>query len=339
MLKIFEKMKKLLFGSLLATAMFQLHAQPVGKTDVVALMNEIPAAPQSLNDAFQRAYPAGTTPPETMAWYKTATEKMEKAALEIQNLTADFYRKYPTGIRPVAQPVATASPQQHASMDAATSELAQKMLSDPAFAQKFMAMSEKEQHAYIAGVMADKGIKPAQGTPNVNTTPVAGTDVEWGTLCSDYSMAAMDMSRWEAQAALESKYQARHDEVNAWADQAIDKLPMISFGEYGHDHDPEQVKAIRKQALEKHREVAEAMLKEASGFFAKYRQQAAQRLFPLNDALKSARYGANYDFGVFYPTVISTQTMMVSELDVLLKNEVKVIEECARWEYEWRNFK
>lgn len=332
-------MKKMIFGSFFAIAISQVLAQPVGKTDIVALLNEIPAAPLTLADAFQRAYAPGATHPDAMAWYKTWTNKMEQAALETQSLTADFYRKYPTGVRPTARPVATASPQHQASMDAATSELAQKMLSDPAFAQKFMAMSEKEQHAYIAGVMADKGIKPVQGTPNVNTAPVPGTDIEWATLCSDYSTAAMEMTRWEAQAALESKYQTKHDEVNAWATAAIDKLPMISFGEYGHDHDPEQVKAIQKQALQKHREVAEAMLKEASAFFAKYRQQAAQRLSPLADALKSVQYGANYDFGVFYPTVISTQTMMISELDVLLKNEVKIIEECAHWEYDWRNFK
>lgn len=332
-------MKKLIFGSLFAIAIFQLQAQPVGKTDIVALMNEIPTTPLTLADAYQRTYPAGTTHPETINWYKTWTTKMEKAALETQNLTADFYRKYPTGVRPVAKPVNTASPQQQASMDAATSELAQKMLSDPAFAQKFMAMSEKEQHAYIAGIMADKGIKPVQGTPNVNMAPVAGTDIEWGALCSDYSMAAMGLSRWEAQNAMEMKYRARHDEVDTWATQAIDKLPMISFGEYGHDHDPEKVKAIRKEAFQKHREVAEAMLKEASGFFATYRQEAAQRLSPLNDALKGVRYGANYDFGVNYPTVISIQTMMISELDALIKNEVTIIEECARWEYEWRNFK
>ena len=247
--------------------------------------------------------------------------------------------KYPTGVRPVAQPVSTASPQQHVAMDAATSELAQKMLNDPAFAQKFMQMSEQEQHAYIAKLLADKGIKPVNGTPNVNTAPIPGTDIEWGTFCSDYTMAAMDMSRWDTQNALQQKYQAQHDEVQVWASAEIKKLPMISFGEYGHDHDPEQVKAIQKQALVKHRDVAEAMLKEAAPMFAQFRQAAQQRISPLNEAINGVNYGATYDFGLNYTTVLGAQAMMLGELDALLKNEVNIIEECARWEYELRNFK
>ncbi len=333
-------MKKLIVSNLLAIAMLQIaSAQPVAKTDIAALLNELPAPPTTTADAYQRAYPAGTAHPDAIQFYKTWTSKVERAGLENQSLQKEFYMKYPTGVRPVAKPVNTASPQQHAAMDAATSELAQKMLNDPAFAQKFMQMSEQEQHAYIAKLLADKGIKPANGTPNVNTAPIPGTDIEWGTFCSDYSMAAMDMSRWEAQTALQQKYQAKHDEVQVWASAEIKKLPMISFGEYGHDHDPEQVKAIQKQALVKHRDVAEAMLKEAAPMFAHFRQQAQQRIAPLNDALKGVNYGVSYDFGVNYTTVLGAQAMMLGELDALLKNEVNIIEECARWEYELRNFK
>lgn len=333
-------MKKLIFSNLIAIALLQIiSAQPVGKTDVVALLNDMPAPPLTIADAFQRAYSAGATNPDAIRYYKTWAGKIERAGLENQSLQKEFYMKYPTGVRPVAQPVSTASPQQHAAMDAATSELAQKMLSDPAFAQKFMQMSEQEQHAYIANLLADKGIKPVNGTPNVNTAPIAGTDIEWGTLLSDYSAGAMDISRWEVQTALQQKYQAKHDEVNAWAEAEIKKLPMISYGEYGHDHDPEQVKAVRKQALVKHREVAEAMLQEAIPMFNQFRQVAQQRITPLNDAIKGVNYGATYDFGVNYPTVLGAQSMMLGDLDALLKNEVNIINEVARWEYDLRNFK
>jgi len=333
-------MKKLIFSNLFAIAMLQItSAQPVSKTDAVALLNEMPAPPTTIADAYQRAYPNGATNPNAIQHYKTWTSKAERASLEAQSLTADFYRKYPTGVRPVAQPVSTASPQQHAAMNAATSELTQKMLSDPAFAQKFMQMSEQEQHAYMAKLLAEKGIKPVSGTPNVNTSPVAGTDIEWGTFCSDYTMAAMDMSRYETHAALQQKYEVKHDEVREWAGAEIKKLPLIEMGEYGRDHDPEQVKAINKQALVKHRDVAEQMLKEAAPMFAQFRQAAQQRITPLNDALKGVNYGATYDFGVNYTAVLGAQSMMFGDLDALLKTEVDTINECARWEYELRNFK
>jgi hypothetical protein len=333
-------MKKLIFSNLFAIIFLQISsAQPVGKTDVVSLLNEMPTPPTTIADAYQRAYTADATNPDAIQYYKTWTGKVERAGLENQSLQKEFYMKYPTGVRPVAQPVSTASPQQHAAMDAATAELAQKMLNDPAFAQKFMQMSEQEQHAYIAKLLADKGIKPVNGTPNVNTTPVAGTDIGWGAFCSDYSMAAMDMSRWDAQTALQQKYDAKHEEIRDWTEAEIKKLPMISFGEYGHDHDPEQVKAIQKQALVKHRDVAEAMLQEAATMFVQFRQAAQQRITPLNDAIKGVNYGANYDFGQNYATVLGAQSMMIGDLDALLKNEINIINECARWEYDLRNFK
>lgn len=334
-------MKKLIFSNLFAFALFQIAAQPVAQTDVVALLNELPASPVTLSDAYQRACSNDPASPDYAGYYQTWKNKVEKAGQENQSLQADYYRKYPTGVRPQAQPVAASrvTPQQQSSMDAATSELAQKMLTDPAFAQKFSQMSEKEQHAYIANLLAEKGLKPVNGTPNVQNAPVPGTDVDWMELCNAHTQAALDMSRWEKQTALQEKYRALHDEANAWTEAEIKKLPMISYGEYGHDHDPEQVKAVRKKGLTKHRDIAEAMLKEAAPMFAQFRQESLLRMTPLNDALKKVNYGAAYDFGMFYTNVIGTQAMMLGEIHNTLTNEAAIVNECARWEYELRNFK
>lgn len=334
-------MKKLIFSNLFAIALLQISAQSVVKTDVVALLGELAAPPLTTADAYQRVYPAGATSPNTDTYYQTWMDKVNKAALENQAIQKDFYMKYPTGVRPQVKPVAASrvTPQQQSSMDAATSELAQKMLSDPEFAKKFSQMSEKEQHAYIANLLAEKGLKPVSGAPNVENAPVPGTDVEWIELCNHFTLPALDMSRWEVQTALQQKYQARHDEVNAWAEAEIKKLPTFVYGEYGRDHDPEQVKAVRKQALVQHRDVAEAMLKEAAPMFAQFRKQLQERMVPLNDALKKVNYGAAYDFGINYTTVLSAQAMMFGELQNTLTNEATIFSECAHWEYELRNFK
>ncbi len=336
-------MKHLIFNHFiiasLLLAVVPAAAQPLSATDAVAMLNELPAPPTTLEEAFQQAYPNNTSRPDAKPHYKRWFDKIEKTGLENRQLQMQFYQKNPTDLRPVAQPVSQVTPQQQNSMNAATSELAQKMLTDPAFAQKFSKMSEQEQHAYIAGLLAEKGLKPVNGTPNVNTAPVPGTDVEWATLCTEYMQTATDISRWEKQTALQQQYENKHQEVRDWAEAAIKKLPMYSFGEYGHDHDPEQLKSVQKEALSRHRDVAAAMWLELRLMLQAFRQEAAQRVTPLNDALKQVGFGARYDFGIHYTTVLGAQSMMIQEAHALLSNEITMIEEVARWEYEWRNFK
>lgn len=329
---------------LLATALLALAAapavgQPVAKADAVALLNALPAPPTTLADAYQRAYPNDATRPDAKPYYQTALDQLHRVQLEAQNLLLQFYQQHPTGMPTMPQqPKNRVSEQDKAAMNAATSEFAQKMMADPAFAQQFARMSESEQQTYIAKLLADKGLKPVNGVPNTNDAPMPGTDMDWLAPCNAYTESAFAMNRWEKQAALQQAYSARHDAVNAWTEAEIKKLPMISMGEYGHDHDPEQVKAIRKQGLDKHRTVADAMMKEAAVMFAEFRQQAQTRSTPLNDALKKVHYGEGYSFGLQYTFVLQAQTMMLSDLEAILTNEISVIEEVARWEQEYQNF-
>ena len=326
----------LLSTFLLTLAAAPAIGQPVVKASANALLNELPAPPTTLADAYQRAYPHADAKP----YYQTATDNLNQAQREGQNLLLQFYQKYPTGVPPTPQqPANRVSARDKSAMDAATSELAQKMLADKAFAQQFAKMSEVEQHTYIAKLLADKGLKPAQGTRDPNAAaPMPGSDMEWGEICSVYSQSALDMARWEKQTVLQQKFALQHDAVNAWAEAEIQKLPMISMGEYGHDHDPDKVKAIQKQGLDKHRKVADAMMKEAAAMFAEFRQDARARCTPLNDALQKVGYGAAYNFGLNYTLVLQTQAIMFSDIQTLLTNEMSIIEEVARWEQDYRSF-
>ena len=328
-------MKSLIFNLFLTAMLLAVNpaaAQPLSATDAVALLNELPTPPATLEEAFQQACPNGATRPDAKPYYQRWLDKIEKAGVENQQLQMQFYQKHPMGVRPAAQPVSRVTPQQQSAMDAATSELAQKMLKDPAFAQQFSQMSEKEQHAYIASLLAEKGIKPASGTPNVNSAPIPGTDVEWAVLCTDYMQTAVDISRWEKQIALQQRYENKHQELRDWTEAAIKKLPLYSFGEYGHDHDPEQVKAVQKEAFAKHRDLAAAMWQELLPMLQGFRREAKQRITPLNDALKKVHFGAGYDFGIHYTTVLSAQSMMIQEANALLNNEIEMINEIVKWE-------
>lgn len=311
-------------------------AQPIVSVDAVALLNEMPQPVGTLTEAYARVFPKDSERPNTLAFYQTWTQKLENYIQQSQNISASFYRQNPMGYNTAAaQPVTNnVSPTQKTAMDNATREMAQKMLSDPAFAQKFAQMSEAEQHAYIAQQLSKNGIKPVTGAPNTKVGAPAGMDIDWMGMTTTLMQSMADMSMTEAQGAVQERYTQKHEEVQKWADAEIKKLPMIAMGEYGRDHDPAKVKAIQLQARNKHAEVANAMLKEMLPLFVQFRKTFSDKISALNAAFKQVEYGKAYNFGLFYNQVLQVQAVMLTEQHSLLSNEIAVMEECARWERE-----
>lgn len=332
--------KKSFFALFLLLSFVHLSmAQAIVTVDAVALLNELPQPCSTVADAYLRVYPKGGDHPNTQTFYQNWTQKLEGYVKQSQEISAHFYRQNPTGYQAVAtQPVTNkVNPAQQAAMDKATSELAQKMLSDPAFAQKFAKMSEAEQHAYIAEQLSKNGLKPATGTPNQPSSAPAGMDKDWMGMTNAMITSLTDMSMTQAQSDLQMRYADKHDQVNKWAEAEIKKLPWIVFGEYGKDHDPEKVKAIQQQARVKHADLANAMLKEMQPLFQQFRKTFSERISALNAAFKEVGYGKSYNFGLFYNQVLQAQILMLSGQHSLMTNEVAVMEECARWEWERRN--
>ena len=311
-------------------------AQPIVAVDAIALLNDLQQPCSTLTEAYARVYPRDSDRPNTLAFYQTWTQKLEGYVQQSQTISANFYRQNPMGYSTTStQPVANnVSPAQKAAMETATREMAQKMLSDPAFAQKFAQMSEAEQHAYIAQQLSKNGINPVAGTPNSKVTAPAGLDVDWAGMCSTLMQSALDMSMTEAQVAVQERYTQKHEEVQKWADAEIKKLPLIAMGEYGRDRDATKVKAIEQQARNKHAEVAQAMLKEMLPLLAQFRKTFSDKISSLNTAFKQVEYGKTYNFGLFYNQVLQAQAFMLTGQHSLLSNEIAVMEECARWERE-----
>lgn len=311
-------------------------AQAIVNVDAVALLNELPQPVGTLTEAYARVYPKDSERPNTLTFYQTWTQKLENYIQQSQNISANFYRQNPMGYNTAAaHPVTNnVSPAQKAAMDNATSEMAQKMLSDPAFAQKFAQMSEAEQQAYIAQQLSKNGIKPAVGIPNGKVAAPAGMDVDWMGMTTTLMQSMVDMSMTETQSAVQERYAQKHEEVQKWADAEIKKLPLITMGEYGRDHDPAKVKAIQQQARNKHAEVASSMLKEMLPLLVQFRKAFSEKISALNTAFKQVEYGKAYNFGLFYNQVLQAQAFMLTGQHSLLSNEIAVLEECARWERE-----
>ncbi len=342
MLIIQDIMKKITLLSLLACLFFcpKNHAQNLVQVDAVAFLNQLSAPSTQLAEAHQRIYPVKGQGVNPQPFYQKWTSQLEVHVQAIQKLNASFYQQNPLGYAPTAStnlsPKANAA--QEKEIHAASASLAQKMLSDPAFAQKIANMSESEQHAFIAKELANQGLKPAQGTPNMPSNAPAGMDRNWAEICTNVSQTLSDLTWMEAQEAIESRYENKHAAVQTWADEAIKKLPLIQQGEYGRDHDPAKVKVIQKEALVKHRELAQAMLSEMNPLLLSFRKQYQEKVSALNEAIKRVNFGQNYNFGIFYTQVLQAQGMMLMAQENLMKNEVTVLEKLAYWEDQLVHF-
>ncbi len=334
-------MKKQIIGGLAALVLLiaRLGAQPVSKTDIVALLDELAGPPASVEQAFERSYPGADDMADIKAFYSPWIAKLEQANNELETASRNFYTQNPMGAPQPARQNSRVSPEQRSAMDVATAELMQKMTSDPAFAQKFAAMSEAEQQAYITKLLADKGLKPATGQRNTPENLPAGSDVDWFGLSNELTQNAMEVHQWDAYVQFQQKYADEHRAIDEWAGAEIKKLPTFVFGEYGRDHDPEQVKGVKKQAASKHRDLAEQMLKESMELFEQERQRVRTRIMPLNDALKKVSYGENYSFGMHYQLVLGAQMMAFGELNALQQNAADITTEAAKWEDAWRNLR
>lgn len=325
----------ILIHALTVLGMIPAIAQSLIKSDAIALLQSFPSAPTSLAEAWQRACPDGESEPDARLFYQSYWNELERFQLEGQALLEQYYRKNPLGLiaRPAA-PKASDVSQNQQMLDVATAKLAQKMRNDPAFAAQFMQMSEKEQHAYMAALWAEEGLKPASGQAEEKTLPAMAYN--WMELCQEINLAASDMSRWAAQIDLQLEHTQIHDAIERWVEEEIKKLPLISFGEYGRDHDPEQVEAIRRKGMEKHLEATDQYLKDMASVLGQIREQALTRNAPLQTALKAVDYGTSYDFGQHYLLVLQAQLLQISDVQAILQNEINVVDEVVYWEWERR---
>ncbi|HMQ47270.1 MAG TPA: hypothetical protein PKA00_07325 [Saprospiraceae bacterium] len=323
----------ILIHALTVLGMIPAIAQPLIKSDAIALLQSFPSAPISLEDAWQRACPDGKSEPDARLFYQSYLDEMEGYQREGQALMQQFYLQNPLGVtvRP-SVPNHPVSSEDQMNLETATAKLAQKMLNDPAFAAQFMRMSEKEQHAYMASLLADEGLKPASGQAEEKTLP--GMEYNWMELCQEINLAASDMTRWEAQIDLQLKNAQIHDAIELWVETEIKKLPLITFGEYGQDYDPAQVDAVRRKGMEKHLQAADQYMKDMALVLSDIRSRAKLKYVTLNEALQAVDFGHGYDFGQHYLLVLQAQLMMLGEVQTILQNELNVVDEVVYWVWE-----
>jgi hypothetical protein len=309
------------------------HSQPVTDVPAAQLLAELPTLPATPAEAHRRCYPSGTANRVgAEAFYKPWSTRLEKLAAELQQQQVRFYQQYPTGIRPTAPPPNRASAAQQASMNDAMAEFAAKMQSDPAFAQAFAKKSEAEQQAYVQQLLADNGLKPATGTPNmpvVEEEPVNWVDLmttmntEWASFLPAHSISNVIY-----------KAEQQHARISEKLSADIEKVPMIEMGEYGRDHDPELVKALQDKALEQHRQLAGSTLLEGRQALQQLSAKFLQLYAPYHAELQKANFGRDHDFGMYYSQLLGQQLWVLQQLDQIAREAILLTDHVADWEHQ-----
>jgi hypothetical protein len=313
---------------LLSLAFGAATAQPVAPVEVDKLLSSMPALAANPAEALRRTQPDGAK-----AVYQPWRTGLEKIAADIAMQQQDFYTKYPTGVRPVANTPNRVSPQAQSSMDGAMAEFTAKMQSDPAFAQEFMKKTEAEQQAYIQKLLANNGLKPAQAPAGaaMQAQPEA-EPINWVDLISTLN------NEWAAYLPAHSvgnllyKAGQQHDEVARRWNAELEKVPMIEMGEYGRDRDPKQVEALRVKYLAEHRAVAARTLEEGRALLRTNAAKFQQLARPYLTALQGVQYGKSYDFTVFYANILGQQQWMLQQIHQFSEEAIELTNHVAQYE-------
>lgn len=124
----------------------------------------------------------------------------------------------------------------------------QKLVSDPAYAKRFNSMTEEEKQAEMKKYMT---IKPQEGTANrTYTKSQEQQDAEKAVEISQ--LIERTAKRMEAATATYSRMTTStnklidemKDQLGKWMSATTQTIPMVELGEYGHDRDPELMRAL-----------------------------------------------------------------------------------------------
>lgn len=162
---------------------------------------------------------------------------------------------------------------------AGMSALYQKIISDPAYAKQFENMSDAEKEAELRKYMAND--RPATKTPAEMAQYRSQVSQQQSQADRIRNAQEIQMKLLEYQQQLGTVGMAfgsrlqeiaqtgnNHDAISKEYAQRYNAIPMVSLGEYGHDHDPEKVRPLRLAEAKAQLERAQQELKDNTAALA-----------------------------------------------------------------------
>ncbi|MFN7116573.1 MAG: hypothetical protein ACK4TA_07205 [Saprospiraceae bacterium] len=230
--------------------------------------------------------------------------------------------------------------------------LYQKVMSDPAYAARFEKMSDKEKEAELRKYMANDA--PVANTPQ-RQQALAQQQTEQQKVQNSMEinqfLTDMHVKLSNVQMAMETEFAAvttganNHHAIEEAHGKKLKLIPIVELGEYGHDHDPAKVQALRLETLTKHRTQATAELKQYQALLSKLRTQyklitteylafIKQNAHKINGNPEDLYKGTNTELAV-----ASFEMSLLSLATDISKHAEQLTAEVAHWEGEYQRAK
>jgi hypothetical protein len=283
------------------------QSQDVVKVNILEIAGKTPTPPADVKDAYSRTTEVkreGDVTPhrESAPFYKPVKDKLETANQQIGK-----------AIELLSKP----------QMDAAK-EMDQKEMQ-----KKFKSMSKDEQMKMAMDMAKKMGMGPKVMTRE--SDDVMAATQECLTLNQAVATDVQSYQKnYEARQKIDLDRDAKHKEVDNWAEQESKKLPQVNYGEMSGP-EPKAQYALNIKAMNKHLAVENEYLKTIQKEWKTTWEKYNARYSPLQDKLAKIHYGEDAKNPETKRQLLSGQMQMVSAAAELVGLSSKATEGAAYW--------
>jgi len=206
-----------------------------------------------------------------------------------------------------------------------------KKMQDPEFQKKMQTMSEDEKMKMAMEMNQAMGATPGPMKPEPQS--VINCMAEIGKL---NETAAGQMENLSGNAETAAKHdqdlQAKHDDIDAWQDAEIKKLPdQPGGGEGGGGPDPKAEYTVKMSAMKKHLAIVDDELKRIDKTWAEQLANSKKLFDPYEKSLEKTHYGSDAKNQMSKTNLSTGQTLLIGSISSLISESQKAYQDAADW--------
>lgn len=303
-------MKNIALFLALSAIVCSMQAQVPVKKDLMQILEKIPPPPVSVREAFAKL----NCEESSGSVNCSAARLFESTDVVLKDVEDAYKAQGKAGNAPLPPGV---SP-----------EMARKA-QDPEMKKKMKGMS-KEEKMKMAVEMMGSG---SAGVPVQEVDPplVREALTEWMKVNEAIQTEFQRSVEEQQEEVRKSTEDARgHDEISAWEEAEIQKLPRISSGEMSAP-DPAKVKAVHLNAIDRHVAYADKKLGQVQQSWLASLQQVKTRFAVFHQKLVAADYAAVSKNFSTLKVLSDAQIMILKEVTSLVQRSRGAYEKSGRW--------
>lgn len=283
-------------------------AQVPVKRDLMQILDKVPPPPANSRDAYAKLSCDESSGTLTCTAAKVF-ETVDAASKEVE----DAYK-------------AQAKPSS-ASLPPGVSPDMAKQMQDPEMKKKMKGMSKEEKMKMAMEMMASAPAPVLEDEP----PPIRAALIEWQKVTAGFQA---DFERVSAELQEETRIREAeakaHNDIGAWEEAEIAKLPQISSGEMSAP-DPAKVKVVRLKAVDRHIALADKQLIQRNQSFAALRGRIKSRYTSFHQKLVAADYAAASKNFSTLKVLSDGQMIILKSIAALVQLSRAAYEDSGRW--------